>query len=189
MMARFTLVLIRHAPIKKTGVIPAPDSDADVSDATSLKRLAESLPQGVDWWVSPLRRASQTAEALVKAGAKPLNITTEDRLKEQDYGDWHGRLIDEIWEQIKDKPEITPPNGERFSDLSKRSKALIADMQKYHGDTLILIGHAMMSRNIIATLLGLTPEQALGLGLAHLSLTRLISFDGEWALDCLNQTY
>ena len=187
-MAQFTLVLIRHAPTKKN-ILPAPDSDIADVDAAQLKRLATALPQGVDWWVSPLKRASQTAEALVEAGAKPLSITTKDHLKEQDYGDWHGRLIDEIWEQIKDEPEITPPNGERFSDLGKRSKALIADMQKLDGDTLILIGHAMIIRSIIATLLGLTPEQALGLGLDHLSLTRLISFDGQWALDCLNQTY
>ena len=187
-MAQFTLVLIRHAPTKKN-IIPAPDSDIADGNTASLKRLAGELPQGAPWWVSPLRRASQTAEALVAAGAKPLTITTKDYLKEQDYGDWHGKPINEIWEQIKDKPEITPPNGERFSDLTKRSTALIADMQKLDSDTLILIAHAMIIRSIIATLLGLTPEQALGLGLAHLSVTRLTSFDEEWALDCLNQTY
>ena len=58
------LYLIRHAPVKLVkGFIPEHNPDAVITK-NQLKKLADLIPSNCSWYVSPLRRAVQTAEAL-----------------------------------------------------------------------------------------------------------------------------
>ena len=60
------LILIRHAPVKtKVGCFPDNDPDA-IIDELKIKKLAGHIPEDCLWYVSPLKRTIQTANALSK---------------------------------------------------------------------------------------------------------------------------
>mgnify|MGYP001032710748 CR=1 FL=1 len=60
------LILIRHAPVKtEVGFFPDNDPDA-IIDELKIKKLAGYIPEDCLWYVSPLKRTVQTANALSK---------------------------------------------------------------------------------------------------------------------------
>ena len=89
--------MIRHAPTAvKKGFLPEDNAPA-VLDSKKIKNLALSLPANCTWHVSPLKRTVQTADALsayITAG----EIRIEESLKEQNFGDWSGEKISDVWE-------------------------------------------------------------------------------------------
>ena len=94
------LILIRHAPVKtEVGCFPDNDPDA-IIDELKIKRLAGYIPEDCLWYVSPLKRTIQTANALSKyVNVKEMKF--EKRLKEQNFGDWAGKKIYEVWKELK----------------------------------------------------------------------------------------
>ena len=59
--------------------------------------LATLIPNNCVWYVSPLKRAIQTAEALSKY-VNYSKMVRENKLIEQNFGDWSGKKISEVWE-------------------------------------------------------------------------------------------
>lgn len=100
----FTLWLVRHArPIVQPGIcygrsdLPA---DAEHTQATAQalsKALLNSTHSG-DFEVraSPLQRTRALADALTSTHPKALNITSDHRLAEMDFGTWEGKLWADI---------------------------------------------------------------------------------------------
>ena len=76
------LYLIRHAPVKQIkGCFPKHNPDAIIKK-NQIKMLATLIPNNCVWYVSPLKRAIQTAEALSKFVTNS-KIVIENKLKEQ----------------------------------------------------------------------------------------------------------
>ena len=208
-MDRLDLYLIRHAPtISPKGIVPPADPDADLSDQTAFRQLAGNLPASAMWWVSPLKRCQMTAETLLQSGASAAQVTPDQRLTEQDYGDFHGRPVAEVWDEIKDGPKsnwhflhpaFCPPGGESFLMLYDRTRAVLQSIEASATSDLVIVGHGMMFRTLIAHALDLPPEQALAFGISPLSLSRLTLIrtgaspdhgnGGRWSLTTLNQTF
>ena len=65
-----------------------------------MKKLAKLIPKNAIWYVSPLKRAIQTAEALSEYIGHS-KIIREKRLVEQNYGDSGGKVLSVIWRKIK----------------------------------------------------------------------------------------
>lgn len=203
----FTVTLIRHAKtIYPKGTLPPYDPDIDLSDQDRIRQTASLIPSQADWWISPLSRCQKTAKALVSAGANPKSQMTEDQLFEQNYGDWHGMDIADIWAQIEDlqktnwfflHPEITPPNGESFVDVINRITPIIAMISAYKGQHLVLVCHAMVIRAMLGVMMGLDPDRSLALQIDPLSATQLTFMaegsqnhaldGGAWMLNFLNK--
>ena len=208
-MDRLDLYLIRHAPtISPKGVVPLADPDADLSDQSAFRQLAGQLPVSAMWMVSPLKRCQMTAETLMQSGAAAAQVKPDNRLTEQDYGDFHGRPVAEVWDEIKDGPKsnwhflhpaFCPPGGESFLMLHERAGAVLQSIEVSATSDLVLVGHGMMFRSLIAHALDMPPEQALALGISPLSLSRLTLIrsgaspdhgnGGRWSLTSLNQTF
>ena len=94
------LYLIRHAPVKQIkGFFPKNNPDAIIKN-NQLKMLATLIPNNCVWYVSPLKRAVQTAEALSKY-VNYSKMVCENKLIEQNFGDWSGKKISEVWEVLK----------------------------------------------------------------------------------------
>ena len=117
------IYLIRHAPVKQIkGYFPEHNPDAIIKN-NRLKMLATLIPNNCVWYVSPLKRAIQTAEALSKF-VTYSKIVRENKLIEQNFGDWSGKKISDVWEVLKKcktkhnfsfiSPDFSPPNGEKF---------------------------------------------------------------------------
>ena len=68
--------------------------------------LATLIPNNCVWYVSPLKRAIQTAEALSKFVTNS-KIVIENKLIEQNFGDWSGKKVSEVWEVLKNAKQNT----------------------------------------------------------------------------------
>ena len=166
------LFLIRHAPVKEiTGFFSQHNPDAIIKK-NKIKKLATCLPDHCNWYVSPLKRTIQTAEALSRY-KQYSKIIIENNLVEQSFGDWSGKKISEIWKLInknKDKhnfsfisPEFSPPNGESFLEQSKRVEIWLKKLKLKAGESILIITHAGTIRAILSHALQIKPDFAIGL--------------------------
>lgn len=93
-----TLWLVRHAkPLVEPGICyGALDVAADgpATDAAAAA-LALELPTGLALWASPLQRCQQLANALLRL-RPDLQLRTDPRLSEMNFGEWEGTA----WSQI-----------------------------------------------------------------------------------------
>ena len=176
------LILIRHAAVETVeGCIPENDPDAIINEL-KIKNLASHLPQDCIWYVSPLKRTIQTAKAL----SKFVTIKTmflEEKLMEQNFGDWAGKDIFEVWQTLKNNksqhnysficPEVSPPNGESFLTQLKRVSVWLEKLHFFEPETLVIIAHSGTIRCVLAYVMGIEADKAIGIEISHLSITSL----------------
>jgi len=73
------------------------DVDCDTSDSTLFSSIAQKLPDDGIWATSTLRRTHQTADALIAAGAKPSSRVEDADILEQDFGEYNGMPLTELF--------------------------------------------------------------------------------------------
>lgn len=184
---------IRHAPSRAPAgrLNGRGDVAADLSDIETIARLAEALPGGAMWLVSPLRRAVETAEALLASGAAAGDaLVLEPDFMEQDFGDWEGRAYDEIDSAFwRDPASNRPPGGESFVDVAARVAGAITRWGgQARGRDVVAVAHAGVVRAALAQARGCSPAEALGLAVDAPSLTRLdCDAGGAWRVVGANQ--
>ncbi len=117
---------------------------------------------------------------LETAGWTAQERIVETAFAEQDFGTWEGTTHDALGREgsadyaaFWDNPARNrPPNGESFADLMARASAAFAILTETHpAQDIVLIGHGGSIRAIVATILGMTPENALALEISPLSLS------------------
>ncbi len=142
--------LIRHPrPLVGPGICYG-RLDVDCVDAEpvaeALKPLLPSaLPVSLPVYSSPLRRARKLAKALSP------NALVDDRLSEIDFGEWEGRLWDDIdRDQLDawagDVLGFTPPGGESVAALQRRALDFAASLE--HREVAI-VTHAGVMRALV----------------------------------------
>lgn len=157
---------------------------ADVAAQLLRARLAGSPIRVV---TSPLGRALQTARLLSDALSAELH--EEAALKETDFGDWTGRLEEEvleaypllypIWLAEHLRRPVRPPDGESFVDVRERvMRAFVAhtDRARADGRHLVLVAHNGPLQAIASGVLG-GPKEA---GLGACAITLIAERDGGW---------
>ena len=176
------LYLIRHAPVKQVkGYFPEHNPDAIIKN-NQLKMLATLIPNNCVWYVSPLKRAIQTAEALSKF-VNYSKMVRENKLIEQNFGDWSGKKISDVWEFLKEcktkhnfsfiSPDFSPPNGESFKEQSKRVGIWLEKLDVLKGKSIVIISHAGTIRSILSYALKIKNDYAIGIEIRHQSLNIL----------------
>ena len=176
------LYLIRHAPVKQIkGFFPKHNPNAIIKN-NQLKILATLIPNNCVWYVSPLKRAIQTAKALSKY-VNYSKMVCENKLIEQNFGDWSGKKISEVWKilkKIKTKhnfsfinPDVSPPNGESFKEQSKRVGIWLENLNVSEGKSIVIISHAGTLRSILSHALKIKPDYAIGIEILHQSISIL----------------
>ena len=114
-------------------------------------------------YTSPLRRAAQTAEAI--AQAQLLEAETFGGLLDLDFGTWHGLSFDEAHERYpslhqawREAPHtVVFPEGESLADVHTRALLGIHEIASTHrGHTVAMVGHAVVNRVILCTVLGIS---------------------------------
>ena len=176
------LFLIRHAPVKKiAGFFPINNPSAIINNSL-LKKLGTLIPNNCVWYVSPLKRAIQTSNALSKY-VTYSKIISENKLIEQNFGDWSGKKISEVWEILKKSktkhnfsfisPDVSPPNGESFKEQSKRVRMWIKNLNVLEGKSIVIISHAGTIRSILSHALKIKLDYAIGIEILHQSLNIL----------------
>jgi broad specificity phosphatase PhoE len=154
-------------------------TDAGVQQAAaSAKRLA-SAGLGVIV-TSPLLRTVQTAQEV--AAVTGAAVVTDDGFRETDFGAWEGLTFAEVRERWPAElaewladPEVAPPGGESFTDVSARViAALHRVLAARAGQRVLIVSHVTPIKTLVAAAL-LAPPAALYR--MHLDVAALCEID------------
>ncbi len=193
---------VRHAPVPDGGKIYGQrDLSCDCSDAAVFEALARTLPTGSRWVTSPLKRAKETAAAILAAGHADAGCAPELHadFAEQSLGDWQG--LDRATFLAERSPSLIAPwfgavderapNGESFMDLLARTRRGVDDcLERHAGRDVVVVAHGGTIRAAIGHALGLTPRDMLVFTTDNCALTRLDHIASEkergWRVICVN---
>jgi ribonuclease H / adenosylcobalamin/alpha-ribazole phosphatase len=182
-------LLLRHGQTpmsvqkRYAGRSDVPLTDAGLQQAAaSAKRLA-SAGLGVIV-TSPLLRTVQTAQEV--AAVTGAAVVTDDGFRETDFGAWEGLTFAEVRERWPAEvaawladPEVAPPGGESFTDVSARvTAALHRVLAARAGQRVLIVSHVTPIKTLVAAAL-LAPPPALYR--MHLDVAALCEID--WYAD------
>jgi broad specificity phosphatase PhoE len=196
--------LVRHgatdwnAEGRIQGQSDPPLNQAGQRQAGRLGKRLESVPF-TGAWSSDMRRAAETAAAVLKG--RSLQLQGNPELREKNFGAWEGLNFREVEVRYPNlyrnrlmagDPSFAPPGGE--SDLQLYARAgVVADRMREtcagQAGNLLVVSHGGMLRALIACLLGLRVQKMWGFRFANAGLS-VVSFfdDGGVVLDLLNDT-
>jgi len=182
-------VLLRHGQTpmsvqkRYAGRSDPPLTEAGVQQAAAAAKRLASAGFGVIV-TSPLLRTVQTAQAV--AAVTGAAVVTDDGFRETDFGAWEGLTFAEVRERWPAElsawladPEIAPPGGESFTDVSVRViAALDRVLAARAGQTVLVVSHVTPIKTLVAAAL-LAPPAALYR--MHLDVAALCEID--WYAD------
>ncbi len=112
---------------------------------------------------SPFVRAQETANII--SSMLELPITTEEKIREYNMGDFDGKPAHEYLEHFGHtylKYNTRPGNGETHGEMMNRSMSAIYDIEEKHeGKTILLVTHGGPARMMLAGGALLTEEEVL----------------------------
>lgn len=169
MTIRTRIVLVRHGQTPWNREVrfrgranPALD-DLGVRQAEATGRyLAERWPVDAVY-ASPMQRAVQTGAAI--AHAHRLTVQPFAGLLDIDFGEWQGRSPAEVEEHHPEQLRawfeaphtVQFPGGENLGDVRDRVVSGLRQVVARHpGETVALVGHAVVNRVLLCAVLGLT---------------------------------
>lgn len=147
------LYIWRHPKPMNTQGFCIGQTDVKV-DRRKLKRLANKIERFVRLhrlpkviWVSPLQRSLKVGEILAQRG---FQYKVAPQLAEINFGDWDGRLWEQIAKQEIDEwcnnfAHFAPDNGESLQQLFNRAESWLDKTAVEQGQSdvpVLAIGHA-----------------------------------------------
>ena len=159
-----TIDLLRHGACQG-GEIYRGRTDVPLSDE-GWQQMEKALQTSTYRWqrivTSPLLRCRTFAEHCAAQFNLPVSI--EPSMMEMDFGDWEGRLLQDVWREepelvsgfYDDPGAVTPPGGEPAVNAQRRI-ALGWDglMEQYIGERFLLVCHGGVIRLLLSHLLEL----------------------------------
>jgi probable phosphoglycerate mutase len=181
--------LLRHGQTpmsvqkRYAGRTDVPLTEVGVQQAAAAAKRLASAGLGVIV-TSPLLRTVQTAHAV--AAVTGAAVVTDDGFRETDFGAWEGLTFAEVRERWPAEmtawladPEVAPPGGESFTDVSARvTAALDRVLAARAGQTVLVVSHVTPIKTLVAAAL-LAPPAALYR--MHLDVAALCEID--WYAD------
>lgn len=187
------ILLVRHGetPPNREGLLlgrgnPSLTATGERQAAAVADALAAA---GVERVVSsPLGRAQTTARVIAERVA--LDVETDERLIEIDYGEWEGMPLADIPSEVslrwRRDPAFAPPGGESLSDLQARVGAWCAQ-QRDRGVVTVAVTHVSPVKAGVAWALGGGPELAWKMYVGVASITTIGFRDHEAVLMGFNE--
>ena len=149
---------------------------------------------------SDLSRALVTAETI--RGNRQLEIKTDERLREINFGDWEKLLFTEIEErwpglidQMYRRPDIVKvPNGESFQEVQDRAWSAVSDFlnENNEDETILITCHGGTIRTILCKLLDISISHCWNFSQGNTAINRVfyngMSESDHNILNLLNDT-
>lgn len=138
-------------------------------------------------YTSPLERARTSAEVIAKPHR--LDPIIEPAFREMAFGGWEGLTRDELVARFPAEAAVwastphlaIPPGGEPLRAVDARVRAALAALlEQHHGETVILVSHAIVTRLIVLAALGLGPERLWSVDASPAGITE-IEYQESWA--------
>jgi broad specificity phosphatase PhoE len=219
-VALLELILVRHgeslanvaaAEAYATGAlriaVPARDADVELSptgvqQAGALGRHLGSLGTGEQpqaLWVSPYRRARQTASIALEAAGLELPTTVDERLRDRELGvldtlTWPG--VEQLHPEEAARRRFLgkyyhrPPGGESWVDVAQRLRSALRDLADTDASRVLVVTHDAVVMLIRAVLEGIEEAELLELSrtdpIRNASITRLVRDGGRWTAQPVN---
>ncbi len=142
---------------------------------------------------STLSRAIHTAEII--SGLNTVDIVTEPRLRELNFGEWEGMHYEQIMQKDKEHWEkwcaewmtTAPPSGECFNDLHQRVSGFMDELLgKYKSGRILIVAHQGCLRIIASKLIKLQLENCWSFVFEHGAYSILEINDSHCVLKKLN---
>jgi ribonuclease H / adenosylcobalamin/alpha-ribazole phosphatase len=182
-------LLLRHGQTpmsvqkRYAGRSDVPLTDVGVQQAAAAAKRLASAGLGVIV-TSPLLRTVQTAREV--AAVTGADVVTDDGFRETDFGAWEGLTFAEVRERWPSEvttwladPEVAPPGGESFTDVSARvTAALHRVLADRAGQRVLIVSHVTPIKTLVAAAL-LAPSAAMFR--MHLDVAALSEID--WYAD------
>ena len=146
---------------------------------------------------SDLRRAADTARALIANRPAPPPLTLTAELREYHKGIFEGLTPDECERHhpaiyaasLINDLDFTPPGGEAIRQVSARLHAIVQQVRRAHPDeTVLLVGHGGSLRAALVSLLELPPEANWKFVMHNCSLTMIRTYPDNAVLHLYNDT-
>ena len=146
-------------------------------------------------YASDLRRAADTARAVIGSRGIPLTPTPE--LREYNKGIFEGLTPAECERQHPDlyaaslvnDLDFAPPGGETIRETGARMDAIVQQVRRRHQDAAVLIvGHGGSLRAALVSLLELPPEANWKFVMHNCSLTVIHTYPDNAVLHLYNDT-
>lgn len=128
-----------------------------------LAEMAEEIAECA-FVASPLLRTCQTMEIVLGALGRPVDaFTTDERLKEINFGRWEGMSWKELKvsdrttydARYKDPWNVAAPDGESYADLSARTQDWLRSLAR----PTVVVSHGGISRCLRGLVLALPPAE------------------------------
>lgn len=135
-------------------------------------------------YTSDLMRARETADTV--AMACDLRVTSDQRLREIDVGQWAGLSREEIAQRFPDEwrewqtrsPTMRRGGGESYVDAERRIAPALSEISSRHaGGRVLVIAHGGVLRAWLGALIGLPLTNIWHLALGNTSLTRVRPYE------------
>jgi alpha-ribazole phosphatase len=141
---------------------------------------------------SDLQRAAATAR-IISNGT--IEIRTDARLREMNFGLWEGLTYQEIeqkytdvlsaWEN--DPFQNSPTHGETLGQLVQRVRSVLDELcEKYRDETVLVVAHGGVLQTLICLALNLPPGMYWQFHLSPASLSELSFYPAGAILNLLN---
>ena len=183
------ILLIRHGMTDAVGrqlVGWTPGVHLNAEGRGEARRLGEFLrPSPIAAvYASPLERTAETAREVAQPHGLAVNV--RERLGEVRYGDWTGRMLEEVeadprwhfWNERRG--EARCPNGESMAEIQDRMAAELRDIARRHADeTVAVVSHGDPIRAAMSYFLGMPLDMVLRLQIDTASVST-IQFDPPW---------
>lgn len=106
---------------------------------------------------SPIERALTTANII--KGDKSVEVVTDDGLMEMCFGDYEGKITDEVMKEnpnwdisliMKGNIELAAPNGENLAEVRDRvANAMDRIIEENRGKTILIVAHGITLKAIM----------------------------------------
>ncbi len=168
-----TVLLVRHGrtAANSQGVLAGRSAGVDLDErgqaqAEETARRVAVLPLAA-LVSSPLERCQQTATAIAAVAKKAVEVETDDRLTECDYGDWTGMELKKLakqpmWKVVQAHPSgAIFPGGESMREMQARAVEAVRDwdstVTSAHGAHAlwVAVSHGDVIKSVLADALGM----------------------------------
>jgi len=155
---------------KKDLVYPWPDGEPVFLSSEGERQIKEALErikkEKIDIiYASDITRAKQTAE--IVAGAIGVDIILDPRLRDINFGIYHGKTQEEFYSFVTNQEERftkAPEKGESWNDIRERLIDFLKDIEKkYKNKNILLVSHGDPIWLLMGMALGIDDKELLRL--------------------------
>jgi broad specificity phosphatase PhoE len=143
-------------------------------------------------YASPAVRAIRTAEIVIQRMGLSTAIVRDERLHEQDFGDWVGRMTTDIFAGDSRRiieacgKAFRPPNGESMNDIGKRMMSWLKDVSSGNASapaTVFAFTHAGAIRALASALHSWSHAQTYQTLPSNTSVSLIRCRSGAWRFE------